>query len=154
MSIEDELNGLLSNDGELPDFEEEINIPAFEQKPVKKKEITDRDPAIEEMENEVNTEFSKALTGFKERAKREDQRFTDATDSEYWIAIVFQNREQKEEFIKKIGFDIERDNDKYMDGIEVAEKLNIKLETPVPQLPHYRAFDREYIDMAFDVEDQ
>ncbi|TXH52465.1 MAG: hypothetical protein E6Q97_16080 [Desulfurellales bacterium] len=76
---------------------------------------------------------SETLRRFKERAKAEDQRFVDNTDSEFWIAIGFQNRAQKEEFLQKTG--ISRLGDKYLDGMAVAALLGVELTTPIPKIP-------------------
>ena len=51
-------------------------------------------------------------------------------DSEYWCALCFQSREQKEEFLKALG--ILADGDKYLDGVKVAEKMKITLPTSIP----------------------
>ena len=69
-----------------------------------------------QVEVEAEEEVSEVLQGFKQRAEREDQRFWDAVDSEYWVCFCFQTRDQKEEFLKKLGlFEM---GDKYIDGIE------------------------------------
>ncbi len=112
-----------------------------------------RDEAIDRIEESVNGEVNEILSAFKQRAEREDDRFTDATDSEYWVSIVFQNRAQKEEFLRKIGIDLVHDGDKYLNGMKVAEVLGVQLETPVPPLPRNRRMDREFQDMAFDLDD-
>lgn len=69
--------------------------------------------------------------GFRERAKDESARFRLATDSEYWFAVCFQSREQKEEFLRKMDlFDI---GDKYLDGQIVADRLGVEIsEQDVP----------------------
>lgn len=78
-------------------------------------------------------ELSEVLDGFKQRAEREQERFVDATDSEYWIAVCFQTRAQKEEFLEKLG--LLADGDKYLDGLLVARKLGITIESPTPGKP-------------------
>lgn len=89
-----------------------------------------------DIEQEAANEINEVLTAFKNRAEREDQRFVDATDSEYWVAICFQTRDQKEEFLQKLGL-LEM-GDKYLDGMRVAHKLGVKLESRVPPLPQLR----------------
>ena len=46
-------------------------------------------------------------------------------DPEYYFVVCFQCRDQKEEFIQKAGWDI--DGDKYIDGLELADELEIEL---------------------------
>lgn len=59
----------------------------------------------------------------------------DNTDSEFWFCIGFQNRAQKDEFLTKLG--IMELGDKYLDGVEVAKTLGIKMETPMPEMPNF-----------------
>jgi len=87
-------------------------------------------------EEVAKAETDEILAGFKSRAQREDQRVEDATDSEYWIAVCFQTREQKTEFLRKAGWlDI---GEKYLDGMLVALQMGIELESRVPPLPQHR----------------
>lgn len=88
-----------------------------------------------DIEAEAAAEVTEVLAGFKNRAKREDQRFTDATDSEFWIAVCFQTREQKEEFLQKL--DLLQYGDKYLDGMLVAAQLGVTLDSRIPPLPQH-----------------
>lgn len=93
-------------------------------------------PGPEEAEAEAQAEVSEILSGFRGRAKREDQRFVDATDSEYWVAVCFQTREQKDEFLQKAKLaDL---GDKYLDGMAVARILGIRLDSRIPTMPQLR----------------
>ena len=47
------------------------------------------------------------------------------TDSEYWAAVCFETRAQKEAFLKAL--DVFRQGDKYLDGLEVARRMGIEL---------------------------
>ena len=100
----------------------------------------------QDFEKEPQAELSELLQGFKGRAAREDQRFTDAVDSEYWVAFCFQTREQKEEFLQKLG--LLKTGDKYLDGMQVARIMGIELASRIPDTPKHRPFDREFVDMA------
>jgi len=72
--------------------------------------------------------------------KRMKMQLDDTLDSEFWIAICFQNREQKEEFLRLLK--IPRPlGDKYLDGMKVAKVLGVELKTPVPQLRRHRGVD-------------
>lgn len=46
-----------------------------------------------------------------------------ANDSEFWFAVHFQTREQKEAFVQALGIA----QDKYIDGQQLAQVLNISL---------------------------
>lgn len=76
-------------------------------------------------EEDSKLEISATLQAFKDRAKAEEKRRADATDSEFWVAVVFQTRAQKEEFLAKVG--MPPDEDKYLDGQKFAAKLGIDL---------------------------
>jgi hypothetical protein len=71
---------------------------------------------------------------FRERARAEAARFEAATDSEYWCALVFETRAQKEAFLAALGW-LAR-GDKYLDGVALAKRNGIPL--PPAHVP-YRA---------------
>jgi hypothetical protein len=82
-------------------------------------------------ETDCAAELDAIQEGFRKRAKDEGNRFRLATDSEYWAAICFQTREQKEAFLAALGILVH--GDKYLDGQIVADKLGITLpEADVP----------------------
>jgi hypothetical protein len=88
----------------------------------------------ENMTNEAVAvaETSAVLEAFKARAKAEQERFALATDSEYWVAVCFQTREQKEHFLAVTK--LLKAGDKYIDGALVAKVLGIEL--PPAQVPY------------------
>lgn len=61
----------------------------------------------------------------REKALRRDA-YRLLVDSEFWFALCFQSREQKEEFLRLIGW--EDLGDKYLNGLEVAERLGLPIE--------------------------
>lgn len=71
-------------------------------------------------------ELTALQQGFRDRAKREAERFRLATDSEYWIAVCFKTREDKEKFLRNAG--LLAVGDKYMDGYAVARVLGVPME--------------------------
>lgn len=77
-------------------------------------------------EIDTKAELNALQIGFRERKAREAERFKNATDSEFWVALCFRTREQKEQFLKVAKL-IEH-GDKYLDGELVAKILNIPLE--------------------------
>ncbi len=48
-------------------------------------------------------ELSALEEGFRARAKNEEKRFFAATDSEFWLAVCFQDRDEKERFLAALG---------------------------------------------------
>lgn len=72
---------------------------------------------------------------FKARAKTEADRFVAATDSEYWFAVAFETRAQKEAFLKAMQWI--KQGDKYLDGVELARLMKIAL--PPARVPYVAA---------------
>lgn len=78
-------------------------------------------------EQDTAQEFNEIQKGFMERNKAEQERFRLATDSEYWCCLVFQSREQKEQFLQAMKWMVH--GDKYIDGVKVAKSLNVELNS-------------------------
>lgn len=70
-------------------------------------------------------EMAALQSGFAARARQEAARFQAATDSEYWCCLCFQSREQKEAFLRCMGW--AELGDKYLDGLEIASRQGISL---------------------------
>lgn len=77
-------------------------------------------------------ETSAVLEAFKARAKAEQARFALATDSEYWVGLCFQTREQKEAFL--VAAKLIQHGDKYIDGQVLARRMGIEL--PAAEVPY------------------
>jgi hypothetical protein len=70
-------------------------------------------------------ELDALAIGFRERTKREDERFRLATDSEFWFVLCFKSRDEKDAFLHAARlFHI---GDKYLDGRAAAVALGIEL---------------------------
>ena len=78
-----------------------------------------------DLEQDIATETSVLLQGFKDRAKQEAERFELATDTEFWFAVGFKSREQKELFLQAMNW--LQYGDKYLDGNRIARKAGIGL---------------------------
>lgn len=70
-------------------------------------------------------ETSAVLEAFKARAKAEQERFALATDSEYWVGVCFQTREQKEAWLAAVK--LLQHGDKYIDGQLLAQRMGVVL---------------------------
>lgn len=78
------------------------------------------------LQQDAASEITALEQGYRDRAKAEADRFKRATDSEYWVAVCFDSREEKERFLQRAGLaDL---GDKYLDGREVADRLAIDLD--------------------------
>jgi hypothetical protein len=74
---------------------------------------------------DADAELDALAIGFRERTKREDERFRLATDSEFWFVLCFKSREDKEAFLKSAR--LMHIGDKYLDGRAAAAVLGVEL---------------------------
>lgn len=120
---------------------DEDNAPAMVVEPGLDDEVF----TVDGVEAEALDSANAFLMGFRDRAKQEGKRLEDVTDSEYWVAVCFQTREQKDEFLLKAGLaDL---GDKYLDGMQVARVMGIKLESRMPPMPKLR-LDRRLLELV------
>ena len=102
-------------------------------------------PELEEMERIAQEEVNEIFRKITEAGNKAKKKFIEDNDGEYWVALCFQTRAQKEEFLQKVGW--MHLGDKYIDGMELAELLGISLESEVPPLPRER-IDPTYRSLA------
>lgn len=76
---------------------------------------------------DAGNELSELQKGFKQRADAEKDRFIKATDSEYWFAVCFESRQEKEAFLKAARIGKKMMGDKYIDGQKLAKVLGIDM---------------------------
>lgn len=93
-------------------------------------------------EIDSKADLDEVKKGFRERIKMENSRFQDTTDSEYWFAVCFQSRAQKDAFLKAMNLFLI--GDKYLDGVEVAKQLGVEIpEADIKYLPDGK-IDKEF----------
>ena len=66
-------------------------------------------------------ELSAMEQAYRARAAGEAKRFTQATDSEFWVCVVFEDRQAKEDFLAE--FTLAPLGNKYLIGSAVVKKL-------------------------------
>lgn len=94
-------------------------------------------------EIDSKADLDEVQKSFRERIKMENERFQNTTDSEYWFAVCFQTREQKEAFLKAMNLFLI--GDKYLDGVEVAKQLGINIPTAnINYLPNGKV-DKDFV---------
>jgi hypothetical protein len=76
---------------------------------------------------DADAELDALAIGFRERTKREDERFRLATDSEFWFALCFKSRDEKDAFLKAAR--LMHIGDKYLDGRAAAAVLGVDMPT-------------------------
>lgn len=94
-------------------------------------------------EIDSKADLDEVQKSFRERIKMENERFQNTTDSEYWFAVCFQTREQKEAFLKAMNLFLI--GDKYLDGVEVAKQLGINIPAAnINYLPNGKV-DKDFV---------
>jgi len=80
----------------------------------------------DDVEADATAEVSEVLrTIIEERRARRDQ-YRLMVDTEYWVCLCFQSRQQKDEFLEAVGWvDL---GDKYLNGLEVAGRMGVTIE--------------------------
>lgn len=80
-----------------------------------------------DLAKDCGAETAALQEGFAKRAKAEKDRFTKATDSEFWFAVCFESREEKEAFLKAAMVNTRMLGDKYIDGRKLAQVLGVEM---------------------------
>lgn len=106
-----------------------------------------REDSLELLEQESGQEVAELAAGFRDRMKKENDRYQDVVDSGYWFCACFTSRAQKEELLELLGLPAD---EKYIDGREIARAIKRKLKTPDLEFPGTRAFDKDYLELARD----
>jgi hypothetical protein len=78
-----------------------------------------------DLEQDCRSEASAMKAALRESDRRYYEQRALTTDTEYFACIVFESREQKEIFLREMGWMLH--GDKYIDGTALARKYNIKL---------------------------
>ncbi len=73
------------------------------------------------LEEDSARELSALEQGIRDRAAAERDRFREATDTEYWFAVCFRTREDKEAFLER--YDLYEKGDKYLLGPELDKAI-------------------------------
>lgn len=116
---------------------EQMFAPSAEIDPLKDIEYTN------DLEKDASAEVEAMSTGFSQRAKQEADRFQLATDSEFWFAVAFQSREQKEAFLSAMQWIA--NGDKYLNGVALADQMGIEL--PEVNLPKPKGVSKRLLGL-------
>jgi len=96
---------------------------------IKKPELS-----VEALENDFENDLSVVTTEFEKRAKTEQARYDDATNSRFYLCLVFQTQEQMLEFSEKSKIS-EITDSIIVDGMKFAKKIGVELTSEVPPVP-------------------
>jgi hypothetical protein len=110
-------------------------VGASSRFPKKAPEVAAREP-----EKEIDETARQITESFKKIRERKDALFADIMDADYYLVLCFQSEAQRAEWALKAGMPT---GDLYLDGMELAERMKITLETPVmPRQKPFRIQDR------------
>lgn len=100
-----------------------------------------------DIETSANNEMSEILRLIIEKRKTDAERFRITFDTDYYIEICFQSVDQKKKFLELTGW--AHPEDKYINGLEVARKLNLPIEPiklePIPLRGKPKKYTREEV---------
>ena len=88
-----------------------------------------------------------ALETFKQHREEAREALEDMTDASYYLCVVFQSREQKEEFLSKVKLPCE--GGMFSSGLKLAELMGVEVERKDFRFPEAR-LDRNLTEMAME----
>lgn len=95
-------------------------------------EDVEYDPA--DLERSANAEMSEILKQIIEDKKALQDRFRVARDPDYWVALCFQSREQRDEFLEKTGWG--ESGTRFLNGLDISRRVGAEISpielTPLP----------------------
>jgi hypothetical protein len=95
---------------------------------------------VDDIRVDYPNEIGAIVSGLKARRANEEKRRKLATNPEYWFTVCFQSMEQKDVFLRKMGWDII--SDKYIDGKALAKLMDIKLPSDEPNYQLEKSYKR------------
>jgi len=100
---------------------------------------------VGDIETEALKEVSE-VSDFSKKLKAENDLFKDNTDANYFTVVTFNNSKQLDEFISKIG--LTPSDKQYIDGVALAKKLGIEIETPNKPAPCSFKVNKGLLDLV------
>lgn len=79
-----------------------------------------------DLRQDADQEFKALESAYVQRRKAEDKRRVNATDSEYWFAVCFESRAEKEAFLRAVKAKKSMHGDKYLNGRDFARLLGVE----------------------------
>lgn len=111
----------------------------------KKNPVPEEEPVevsgLDDMERVFDDEVDEIKQTFRDKMQTENKRFADVCDSAYWFCVCFTSRQQRAEFLEKIGLDPDL---KYVDGKEMARAYRKVIETEDLKFPKVKPPDKDF----------
>lgn len=121
------------HDEEVKAAQQEVQQPEFE--------------SLDEIETGFAEDMQELHQAFRDRAQKENKRFMDVTDTDYYFCVCFRSQEQMVEFCESVGIDPDQI---YVDGKEFARKIGRAIKAHDPVLPRQQGGWKELRDIAMD----
>ena len=135
---------------DLPDLDDlpELTLLDLNMEPVPNPfdAIDDEDDmSLEELGQAEDKVIDDEFKAIREGREQQRKAIELANDSEYWFAVYFQTREQKEAFLHAVKWF--QHGDKYLDGRWLAKKMNVVLP-PRPAPYKVGRLDKKLTDLT------
>lgn len=82
-------------------------------------------PDTGSVQENAKQELKAIQSHFKKSVQHEKRNISHRFDTEYWLCVVFEDRAQKQAFVKALG--MLKEGDKYIDGRQLAHRFNIEI---------------------------
>lgn len=83
-------------------------------------------PELGDIEANADREVDIALEELLAERRRQKERWRTTNDDEFWFAVCFQSRQQKEDFLQRAG--LHDMGDKYLDGLRLAAHFGVDIQ--------------------------
>lgn len=83
-------------------------------------------PEPGDIQASADAEMSEIERQIRANREKSEERFRIGTDTEYFFLVCFQTREQKEQFLERVGWS--KLGNKYINGLELAELLGASVD--------------------------
>ncbi len=90
-------------------------------------------PDLGDPEENATREVDIVLDELLAQRRQQKERWRITNDDEFWVAVCFQSRQQKEDFLRLAGW--EQFGDKYLDGLRLAAHIGVSIEPILLEKP-------------------
>lgn len=100
-----------------------------------------------DLEHNADAEMSEVVRQIRDEKRIKFDRFRVSRDPDYWLALCFQSREQRDEFLRLAKWDAI--GGRFVNGLDVARRLGIDIQSidlsPLPMRGKPKKYTREEV---------
>ncbi len=126
-------------------FDRMLSMRGFDTKPKTKKTVCATLVRTGNDEADSKAELNAFQKLAKEALAKETKSMVDMFDTEHFVCLSFQSRDQKDEFLAKSG--LISAGDKYLDGHKVAEIMGIEI-APSPKITKENKINKRWVEFV------